>query len=72
MLIALGDLKRARCTFSFDEKGELLISFPDHSRIIDGKDGIRVLDGDDRSRESDAQRWLRNMEVKGSGLHEPA
>jgi hypothetical protein len=58
VLIALGDLKRARCTFSFDEKGELLISFPDNSRIIDFKEGIRVLDGDDRSRKSDAQRWL--------------
>ncbi len=58
MLVALGDLKKEKCTFTFDEKGELNISFPDHSRIIDGKEGILVLGGDDGSRKSDAERWL--------------
>lgn len=58
MLVALGDLKKYRCTFCFDEKGELRISFPDLSEIIDGKEGIRVLGAEGPAGDSDAERWL--------------
>lgn len=74
MLVALGDLKKWKCTFTLDGKGELRISFPDHSRIIDGKDGILILDGDGGSRKSDAERWLEIDQKKeiDAGLRGPA
>lgn len=59
MLVALGDLKKQHCSFSFDEAGRLRLIFPDHSAILDGKEGIRVCDAGNQSRASEAEKWLK-------------
>ncbi|MDO9509518.1 MAG: hypothetical protein Q7I97_09340 [Thermovirgaceae bacterium] len=61
MLIALGDLRKGNCTFSFDEKGQMKISFPDHSAILDGKDGIQVFGTESLGQKSEAERWLEDF-----------
>lgn len=58
MLVALGDLKNENCSFSFDESGRLRLIFPDHSVILDGKEGVSVCDAGTRPRSSEAERWL--------------
>lgn len=59
MLVALGDLKEGSCSFSFDESGRLRLIFPDHSVILDGKEGVSVYGAENKPRASEADRWLK-------------
>jgi hypothetical protein len=58
MLVALGDLAKDTCAFSFDAGGQLRLIFPDHSVILDGKDGISISGGENSPRSSEADKWL--------------
>ena len=58
MLVALGDLKKENCSFSFDAGGRLRLIFPDHSVILDSKEGVSVCDAGKKPRASEAERWL--------------
>ena len=58
MLVALGDLAKETCAFSFDRDGRLRLIFPDHSVILDGKDGISISGGGNFPRASKADKWL--------------
>lgn len=64
MLVALGDLKKESCSFSFDERGRLRLIFPDHSVILDGNEGVCVCGTGNKHRTSEAERWL---ELHGPG-----
>lgn len=61
MLIALGDLRKSNCTFFFDEKGRIKILFPDHSAILDGKNGIRASGPESPGQKTEAEKWLEDF-----------
>lgn len=63
MLVALGDLRKESCSFSFDEEGRLRLIFPDRSVILDGKEGVLVRDAKGKASESEAEKWLERHRV---------
>ncbi len=60
MFVALGDLKKAKCSFTFDDSGRLRLIFPDHSVILDKREGIVISGGDNLPLTSEAERWLKD------------
>lgn len=60
MFVALGDLKKANCSFTFDDSGRLRLIFPDHSVILDKREGIVIFGGDNLPLISEAERWLKD------------
>ncbi len=60
MFVALGDLKEAKCSFTFDDSGRLRLIFPDHSVILDKREGIVISGGDNLPLTSEAERWLKD------------